>query len=91
MTASVRTLDREEVLAAQLRDAVEEFEDSSQGVNARLRFCVQVLKVADRLAPAVRLVASPIPAEGARRLLADLEALPGYIRNGNDDQSRRVR
>lgn len=85
MATSVSIVDREEVLAAQLRDAVEEFEDSSQGVNARMRFCVQVLKVADRLAPPVRLVASPIPAEGARRLLADLDALPDYIQNGRSD------
>lgn len=82
MTASVRVIDREEVLAAQLRDAVEEFEDSSQGVNARLRFCVQVLKVADRLSPPVRLITTPLPAEGARRLLAAMESLEDVIDRG---------
>lgn len=90
MTLSVRLLDREEILAALLRDAVEEFEDSSQGQGARDRFRDAVMSVADRLAPAIRLVSTPIPAEGARRLLAALEAQEDYLQS-NDAQSRRVR
>lgn len=89
MTTSVRLLDRESILAALLRDAVEEFEDSSQGVGARERFVFAVMGVADRLEPAVRLVADPLPAEGARRLLKALGEQEDYIA-GNDDQSVRV-
>lgn len=91
MTLSVRLLDREEILAALLRDAVEEFEDSSQGQGARERLCRAVLGVADRLEPPLRLVADPLPPEGARRMLAALDALPAYVEHGNDNQSRRVR
>lgn len=90
MSVSVRVLGNEELLAALLRDAAEEFEDSSQGQGARDRFRDAVMGVADRLAPPVRLVADPLPQSGARRLLTALESLEDTMRDGNDNQSVRV-
>lgn len=65
-----------------LREAVADFEDSSQGEGACRQFCQEILVIADRIEPATRLVAVPLPAEGARRLLAALEAAPDYIERG---------
>lgn len=82
MTVTRLEVDRDARNAAALRLAVEEFEDADMDEGSAAVLCEAVMGIADRLCPPVRLISSPLPAEGARRLLRALEDAPTYIEGG---------